>query len=334
VITNKDKIRWIMALFMGLLILGTTFVTITNSHNASSLFVLTTENVGVDHTTVHYHPYWRFGFMIYQFPGVWNSELQNFFIRNAICGQIGFNSNGEDTARIGVIGGTGLFGTTLFEGVEEKEVETKYGSVYLLFTTLCSREVVFIPRHGKSRSIPPHMINHKANMMALKELGVEKVIGISTVGSLKPDIKIRSLVVPNDYINLYKIPTFYDDKLVYITPELDEDLRDAIIRAAKELGMDPVEEGVYIQIVGPRLETKAETNFLDDYADVVGMDMASEATLAKELGLCYASINVVTDYANGLIEGETLKYEETVENASRTLTDVETVLMKVIELIH
>ncbi len=232
---------------------------------------------------------------------------------------------------LGIIGGTSLFGTKFLEGAEEREVDTKYGTVYLLFTA--AHEVVFIPRHGKERNIPPHRINYKANIMAFKELGVEKIIGATSVGSLKRAIKPRSLIVPHDYISLCSIPSFYDDELVHVTPVLDESLRNTIIKVAKDSGMDLVEKGVYFQTVGPRLETKAEVNFIRDYADVVGMSMASEATLATELGLRYASISTVDNYAHGIIAEEELDYEKIVDAASKSMADLEKVLMKLMEVV-
>jgi len=228
---------------------------------------------------------------------------------------------------LGIIGGTSLFGTKLLEAAKEKEIETEYGTVYLLFTA----DVVFIPRHGKTRNIPPHRINYKANLAAFKALNVEKIIGVGSVGSLKLDIKQRALVVPHDYISLCAIPTFYDDELVHVTPGLDEGLRNAIIKVIKNFGIDLVENGVYFQTIGPRLETRAEIKLMKDYADVVGMSMASEATLAKELGLGYANISSVDNYAHGIIADEEVDYKKIVEAASKSMVDLEKVLMKLIE---
>jgi purine nucleoside phosphorylase len=231
---------------------------------------------------------------------------------------------------LGIIGGTSLFGTKLLEGAEEKEIETKYGTAYLLFTD----EVVFIPRHGKAANIPPHRINHKANLAAFEVLDVEEIIGATSVGSLKRAITPRSLVVPHDYICLYNIPTFYDDEIVHVTPGLDEGLRRTIIDVARELDMNIIEQGVYFQTVTPRLETKAEISFMKNYADVVGMNMASEATLATELGLRYADISTVDNYAHGIIEEEVLDYKKIIEDASKSRADLERVLIKLIHRIQ
>ncbi len=232
--------------------------------------------------------------------------------------------------KLGVIGGTSLFGTKILEGAKEKWVETTYGNAYLLVTD----ELVFIPRHGKATNIPPHQINYKANLASFKLLDVEKIIGATSVGSLKRAITPRSLVVPHDYICLYNIPTVYDDEIVHVTPGLDDDLRSTLIAVSKDLGLDLIEQGVYFQTAGPRLETKAEINFMKNYADVVGMNMATEATLAKELGLRYADISTVDNYAHGIIEEAALDYKRIVEDASKSKVDLEKVLIKLIEVIE
>jgi 5'-methylthioadenosine phosphorylase len=232
---------------------------------------------------------------------------------------------------LGIIGGTSLFGTKLVEAAEEREVDTPYGTVYLLIATVQSQEIIVIPRHGKHSTVPPHRINYKANIRALKELGIEEIIGVTSVGSLKRTIPPRSLVVPHDYISLCSIPTFYDDEIVHVTPGLDEALRRRIIGAARGLCIAISDRGVYFQTVGPRLETRAEINFMKDYADVVGMNMASEATLATELGLRYADISTVDNYAHGVIADEALSYKDIVEGASKSRENVEKVLVKVIE---
>ena len=232
--------------------------------------------------------------------------------------------------KLGIIGGTSLFGTKLLEGAKEKEVKTKYGGAYLLVTD----ELVFIPRHGKATNIPPHRINYKANLAAFTVLGVEKVIGATSVGSLKRAITPRSLVVPHDYICLYNIPSVFDDEIIHVTPGLDEDLRATLIAVSKDLGLEVIEHGIYFQTAGPRLETKAEINFMKCYADVVGMNMASEATLAKELGLRYADISTVDNYAHGIIEEEALDYKKIVADAAKSRQYLEKVVIKLIEVIE
>jgi 5'-methylthioadenosine phosphorylase len=234
------------------------------------------------------------------------------------------------TMAFGIIGGTSLFDTKLLDNAHEREVKTEYGPVYTLFATVYSQEIVFIPRHGKDQNIPPHRINYKANMRAFKDLDVEEIIGVTSVGSLKRSILPQSLVVPHDYISLFSVPTYYDNELVHVTPGLDDLLRKRLIDAARALGIEIVNKGVYFQTLGPRLETKAEIKFIKDYADVVGMNMASEATFATELELRYANISTVDNYAHGIVE-KPLDYKDIVEAASKSRADLERVLMRVIE---
>jgi 5'-methylthioadenosine phosphorylase len=226
---------------------------------------------------------------------------------------------------IGIIGGTGFYETGFLGETKEREVETVYGTAYILV----GEKFLFIPRHGKNRDIPPHRINHRANITALKEQGVGEVIGVSSAGSLKKDIPPRSLVVPDDYINLWNTPTFFDSEIVHITPGLNEDLRNNIISSAKRLGMDVIGKGTYIQTSGPRLETKAEVSLLKNYADIVGMTMASEATLAKEKGIRYANISSVDNYAHGMTE-EKLDFREVALEASRNRVDLNRLLKGVV----
>lgn len=166
------------------------------------------------------------------------------------------------------------------------------------FEYYCSKNIIFLQRHGKD--IPPHRIDHKKNVLSLKKKGVKDIIGINSVGSLKQEIKPGSLVIPHDYINLKNIQTYFDLEVKHITPGLDEKLRMDIIGAAKKTDLNIVKRGIYIQTIGPRLETKAEIDMIRNYADVVGMTMANEATLAKELDLRYASICSVDNYAHGI----------------------------------
>lgn len=222
---------------------------------------------------------------------------------------------------IGIIGGTNLYETEFLGKTKEEEIKTEYGTVY----ALVGEKFLFIPRHGKNRDIPPHRINHRANITALKEYDIEEVIGVTSVGSLKKEIPPMSLVIPDDYIHLWNIPTFFDSEIVHITPCLDKDLRKKIISIAKKLEIEIIEKGIYIQTSGPRLETKAEVSLLKNYADIVGMNMASEATLAKEKGIGYANISSVDNYAHGIVEEE-LDFKKVVEEASKERGDLERLL--------
>jgi 5'-methylthioadenosine phosphorylase len=212
---------------------------------------------------------------------------------------------------LGVTGGVGFFENERFKEAELLDVETEFGPSQVFEL----EGIIFLPRHGMKIKVPPHMINHQANLYALKDKGVTMVIGMNSVGSLKRNIPPPSILIPHDYINLWDIATFHDDRIVHVVPGLDEELRQAMISKSKELGMAMTERGIYIQTTGPRLETKAEISMLKNFGDVVGMTMANEATLANETGLAYASICSVDNYAHGIVD-ESLTNEKILANAT------------------
>lgn len=199
---------------------------------------------------------------------------------------------------IALIGGTVFLESPLFADVKPRQFSNEFG----IATCFVKDDLAFLPRHGVNRDIPPHRINYQANMKALKDAGVKAVVGTNSVGSLALDITPGSLIVPDDYINLWDGGTFYNDSLVHITPGLDEEVRKQLIQAAKNLSIPVLESGVYLQTRGPRLETRAEVRFLKNFADVVGMTMGSEATAAQEIDMRYAAIASVDNYAHGLVE--------------------------------
>ena len=169
---------------------------------------------------------------------------------------------------------------------------------------LMSDEIALILRHGNDLDshILPHMINHAANLQALKDLGVTEVIGINSTGSLKKDLCPGMIVIPDDFIMLTPTPSIHENIAVHITPSLNEKIRQKLIRAAKNCQISAVEKGTYWQVPGPRLETKAEIRMMSNFADIVGMTMASEAVIALELDIPYASACSVDNFGNGLVE--------------------------------
>lgn len=188
--------------------------------------------------------------------------------------------------------------------------------------------IMFLQRHGKYT--PPHRINHKRNILSLKKKGVKTIIGINSVGSLKKSIKPGCIVIPHDYINLRNIQTYYDIKAKHVTPCLSGYLRKRIINAAKKAKIKTINKGVYIQTIGPRLETKAEIGFIKDFADIVGMTMANEATLANELNIRYASICSVDNYAHG-ISKEKLSFKKIKENQKKNRKNIARLLSEIIK---
>lgn len=198
--------------------------------------------------------------------------------------------------RVAILGGTGLGD---LDG-EALAIDTPFGPVEAKVGKLAGREVWFVPRHGPGHRVPPHRIRYKANVDALARAGCERVLAVNTVGSLRRELAPGSLAVPRDYVDLSgRASTFYDDEVVHIdsSEPYCPEVRAALRRAA---GGAP--EVVYACTQGPRLETPAEIRMLAGVADVVGMTGCPEVALARERGLCYASLCMVSNLAAGLQE--------------------------------
>ena len=200
---------------------------------------------------------------------------------------------------IGIIGGTGIYEIVeMGEGTETKIIETPYGeSPEINIFKLHNKDVAFMPRHAKGHANPPHMINYRANIYAMKKIGVERIIATNAVGSLELDIKPGDFVVPHDFLDFTKLrqSTYYDAKTVHIdiTEPYCHNLRDTLISSG-----EVVEDGVYVCTEGPRFETAAEIKMFKQLGGtVVGMTGIPEAILARELEICYASICMVSNYA-------------------------------------
>ncbi len=209
-----------------------------------------------------------------------------------------------------VIGGSGL--EKLFKDSEEFEINTSYGTVVAYRVKFPDgKEFLFIPRHGKGHDVPPHRINHHANIMAAKLSNVRMVIGVNAVGSLRQEIRPGDIVLPVDFIDFTKrIWTYFEDKVVHA--DMTEPYSHRLIELLKEVcekhGFNVHTRKVYVCTTGPRFETLAEIKMYRVLgADVVGTTSAPEATLAKEQGLEYASLCVVTNYAAGMQERVTLE---------------------------
>ena len=207
-------------------------------------------------------------------------------------------------SKLAVIGGSGL--EKLLKAGEPFKVDTKYGQSNEIFRFSCEGvEGYFLARHGLKHALHPHKVNYRANIAALKELDVERIIAVSAVGSLRENLPPGSIVLPDDFIDFTKRRplTMYEDRVVHVdvTEPFCPELRKAILEASDELGIDVVDGGVYCCMEGPRYETKAEIRFLRLLGgSMVGMTVATEAVLARELEICYAPICVVTNYAAGI----------------------------------
>ncbi|MGF7118573.1 S-methyl-5'-thioadenosine phosphorylase [Methanobacterium oryzae] len=224
---------------------------------------------------------------------------------------------------IGIIGGTGIYEIVeMGEEIETKVIETPYGkSPEISVFKLHDKDVVFMPRHAKGHEYPPHMINYRANIYAMKQMGVERIIATNAVGSLEVSLKPGDFLVPHDFLDFTKVRefTFYDIKTVHIdiTEPYCHDLRNKLISSS-----EVVENGVYVCTEGPRFETAAEIAMFKQLGGtVVGMTGIPEVILARELEICYASICMVSNYAAS-ISGTKLTIEEVFEVVEQKKDDL------------
>lgn len=206
---------------------------------------------------------------------------------------------------IGVFGGSGFY--EFLDDVEDVRIETPYGapSAAIRVGEIEGTRVAFMPRHGDKHELPPHKVNFRANVWAMREAGVRRVIGPCACGSLQPDLHPGTFVIPDQFVDRTsgRADTFYDDRTVHVSaadpycPELRQVLRDS----AEELGIEVQVSGVVVVIQGPRFSTRAESQWFTHMGwSVVNMTQYPEAWLARELELCYATVALVTDYDVGL----------------------------------
>lgn len=215
--------------------------------------------------------------------------------------------------RIAVIGGSGLAELNNLQAPHHEPMGTPYGepSAPMILGRLGDTEVVFLPRHGLRHTIPPHAVNYRANVWALKQTGAMYVIAVNAVGAIKPGLEDGSLIVPDQIIDYTygREHTFFGDthqrvRHVDFSQPYCEKLRGILIEAAKRAAIVPVQNGTYGATQGPRFETAAEIRRLErDGADIVGMTGMPEAALARELDLCYACLAVVVNAAAGKAAG-------------------------------
>lgn len=198
--------------------------------------------------------------------------------------------------KVAFISGTSIVNSTLFSSWNVQTVETKYGPV----TCKSRGDHALINRHGYGVPLPPHSINYRANISALAALGFQDVVSLNSVGSLKKDLPPGTFVSCSDYVCLQQGPqTFFDDELKGGAPGIANTLIPKLVS-----GLAPeftIQTGkIYVQMRGPRFETKAEIRVLKDWGDVIGMTAAHEADLCTEAGLRYNSLALIDNYANGL----------------------------------
>lgn len=238
---------------------------------------------------------------------------------------------------LAIIGGSGLTRLSSLDITRREIMRTPYGepSGPIIFGQLCSQPVMFLARHGYGHTIPPHVVNYRANLWALREAGASGVLSVASVGGIRSDLVPGALVVPDQILDYTwgRIGTFFDrpDEPVHhidFTHPYDNILRQRILAAAERAGERMIDGAVYATTQGPRLETAAEVVRLErDGADVVGMTGMPEAALARELNLPYAAINVVANYAAGRGDSVTgIAFQQIEEVLQDAMTRVRSVL--------
>ncbi|MGC9530534.1 MAG: S-methyl-5'-thioadenosine phosphorylase [Candidatus Bipolaricaulaceae bacterium] len=207
-------------------------------------------------------------------------------------------------AEVAVIGGTGLYSLGLLEGPAGKTLSTPYGdhSDGLAVGKLAGVRAAFLPRHGRGHTLPPHRVPYRANLWALHELGVKRIVAISAMGGLRPEYRIGDLVLPDQFIDWTggRPATFFDGPQVVHTSLADPFcpvLRPALAAAAEQVGFRVHRRGTCLTFAGPRFSTRAESTLFREVAgaDLLSMTLVPEVVLARELGMCYATCAVITD---------------------------------------
>jgi 5'-methylthioadenosine phosphorylase len=210
------------------------------------------------------------------------------------------------TPEIGVFGGSGFY--RFLDGAEEIHVDTPYGppSAAVTVAEIDGTPVAFIPRHGVHHELPAHRVNYRANVWAMKELGVRRLIGPCAVGALRHDLELGEFVVCDQFVDRTRgrADTFYDGPIATHVSAADPfcpDLSRLLVDTARELGIAVRDGGTVVVIQGPRFSTRAESAWFASAGwDVVNMTAYPEAHLARELELCYANVSMVTDHDVGV----------------------------------
>lgn len=218
---------------------------------------------------------------------------------------------------LGIIGGTSLLYADLPD-LEKTTIATPFGPAEVHLG-----DVAFVDRHQFNR--PPHRINYRACIAALAIQGVDRVVAFCSVGSLKKEIVPGSIVIPHDFFSPVIFPTIHENAIGHVMPSIDPDLR----KRLSDIIPDAIGEGVYVQVKGPRFETPSEIRAFARCGDLIGMTLASEATVANELDIPFAAVCTVDNYGNGIADNQ-LSYEFILEKARKNKEKVEKIFGDII----
>lgn len=222
-------------------------------------------------------------------------------------------------AEIGVFGGSGFY--ELLDNPQEYKVDTPYGapSSPVMHGEIGGRSVAFLPRHGTSHQYPPHVINFRANLWAMKELGVERIVGPNACGSLQAHVEPGHFVICDQFVDRTsgRADTFYDGPIVTHVSSADPycpTMRQVAIESAEKVGVTAHPTGTVVVIQGPRFSTRAESKwFAAQGWEVINMTQYPECFLARELEICYCNISLITDYDAGTADAPPVTNEEVIK---------------------
>ncbi|MBA2662063.1 MAG: S-methyl-5'-thioadenosine phosphorylase [Bradymonadaceae bacterium] len=246
-----------------------------------------------------------------------------------------YGATGAERVPIAIIGGSGLYDLDGLEIIEEREIVTPFGapSAPILIGKLGDRRVAFLPRHGKNHEFNPSQVPYRANIWALKSLGVFWVVTVSAVGSLRADIKPGEFVIPDNIIDktLKRANTLYDELAVHVglTRPFHPMLREVLLAAVHDVGVPVHDGGTYVCMEGPAFSTRAESELHRSWgASLIGMTAMPEARLAREAEMCYATIALPTDY--DCWHDEEVDVSQVLATLRQNLDNVRRVLRRVI----
>jgi len=246
-------------------------------------------------------------------------------------------------SKIGIIGGSGLYNIDGIESLKEVFVSTPFGwpSSSFILGTLQGREVVFLPRHGKKHTIPPGRINYRANIFAMKKLGVSKIISVSACGSLREELKPLDFVIADQFVdrtNYAREMSFFTEGIVAhieFSHPVCSFLSSKIYDAGNSLGFAMHPKGIYLNMEGPAFSTLAESNLYRSWGmDIIGMTNFAEAKLAREAEICYATLASITDYDCWHPEHDSVTVDLIIRNLNKNTENAKKILAKLINNIH
>ena len=232
---------------------------------------------------------------------------------------------------VAIIGGSGIYDPHLLEDIRSEKVNTPFGSVMVRVGKYRGQEVAFQARHGEEHVIPPHRINYRANIWGLKCLGVKNILATAAVGSLNASMKPKQFIFIDQFLDFTKSrpQTFVESGVVHLdmTEPYCPELRKLLVDTARDIGLDCHLRGTYVCSEGPRFETPAEIRMFRHFGgDVIGMTGVPEVVLAREAGICYATIAMVTNFAAG-ISVRRLSHQEVLDVMGENLDKIRRLIL-------